>query len=79
MYTPNGEVFDVGRTCLELVEIFMNGIEPTKCGLSDENSNGNGSLMRILPVAIYSYINNLSDDELLNLVNDVSSLTMDII
>jgi ADP-ribosylglycohydrolase len=27
----------------------MNGIEPTKCGLSDENSNGNGSLMRILP------------------------------
>lgn len=75
MYTPNGEVFDVGRTCLRACRNFMNGIEPTKCGLSDENSNGNGSLMRILPVAIYSYINNLSNEELVNLVNDVSSLT----
>ena len=75
MYTPNGEVFDVGRTCLRACRNFMNGTEPTKCGLSDENSNGNGSLMRILPVAIYSYINNLSNEELVNLVNDVSSLT----
>jgi ADP-ribosylglycohydrolase len=48
-YTPNGVVFDVGRTCLRACRNFMNGIEPTKCGLSDENSNGNGSLMRILP------------------------------
>lgn len=75
MYTPNGEVFDVGRTCLRACRNFMNGIEPIKCGLSDENSNGNGSLMRILPVAIYSYINNLSNEKLVNLVNDVSSLT----
>lgn len=74
-YTPNGVVFDVGRTCLRACRNFMNGIEPTKCGLSDENSNGNGSLMRILPVAIYSYINDLSNDELLKLTNDVSSLT----
>jgi ADP-ribosylglycohydrolase len=74
-YTPNGVVFDVGRTCLKACRNFMNGIEPTKCGLSDENSNGNGSLMRILPVAIYSYINDLSNDELLKLTNDVSSLT----
>lgn len=74
-YTPNGEVFDIGRTCLRACRNFMDGIEPTKCGLSDENSNGNGSLMRILPVAIYSHINNLSNEELVNLVNDVSSLT----
>lgn len=74
-YTPNGVVFDVGRTCLKACRNFKNGIEPTKCGLSDENSNGNGSLMRILPVAIYSYINDLSNDELLKLTNDVSSLT----
>ncbi|MBQ9853790.1 MAG: ADP-ribosylglycohydrolase family protein [Bacilli bacterium] len=74
-YTPNGEVFDVGRTCLRACRNFMNGIEPIKCGLSDENSNGNGSLMRILPVAIYSHTNNLSNEELVNLVNDVSSLT----
>jgi ADP-ribosylglycohydrolase len=74
-YTPNGVVFDVGRTCLRACRNFMNGIDPIKCGSSDENSNGNGSLMRILPVAIYSYINDLSNDELLKLTNDVSSLT----
>ena len=74
-YTPNGVAFDVGRTCLRACRNFMNGIDPTKCGLSDENSNGNGSLMRVLPVAIYSYIYDLSNDELLKLTNDVSSLT----
>ena len=31
--------------------------------------------MRVLPVAIYSYIYDLSNDELLKLTNDVSSLT----
>ena len=59
-YTSNGEVFDVGRTCLRACRNFNNGIEPVKCGLSDMNSNGNGSLMRILPVALYAYSKHLN-------------------
>lgn len=74
-YTANGDTFDVGRTCLSAIRNYSNGIEPIKCGLSDEMSNGNGSLMRILPVALYSYSKKLSDQEIIKLTNEVSSLT----
>lgn len=74
-YTANGEVFDVGRTCLRACRNFSNGIDPVKCGLSDYNSNGNGSLMRILPVALYAYSKQLTKEEIIKLSNDVSSLT----
>lgn len=74
-YTANGDVFDVGRTCLTAIRKFSDGIAPVKCGLDGENSNGNGSLMRILPVALYSYSKKLSDEEIVNLTNDLSSLT----
>lgn len=74
-YTANGDTFDVGRTCLSAIRRFSQGINPVDCGLKDEMSNGNGSLMRILPVALYSYSKNLSDKEIINLTNDISSLT----
>lgn len=74
-YTANGDTFDVGRTCLSAIRQFTNGIEPIECGLKDEMSNGNGSLMRILPIALYSYIKKLSDEEIIKLTNEVSSLT----
>ena len=74
-YTANGDTFDVGRTCLSAIRQFTNGIEPIECGLKDEMSNGNGSLMRILPIALYSYIKELSDEEIIKLTNEVSSLT----
>ncbi|HPF83183.1 MAG TPA: ADP-ribosylglycohydrolase family protein [Bacilli bacterium] len=74
-YTGAGEVFDVGRTCLTAIRRFMDGINPVECGLNNINSNGNGSLMRILPVALYSYSKKLNNDEIVKLVNDISSLT----
>lgn len=74
-YTGAGEVFDVGRTCLTAIRRFNDGITPTECGLKDMYSNGNGSLMRILPVALYSYSKGLSDFEIAKLVSDISSLT----
>ena len=74
-YTGNGEVFDVGRTCLSAIRRFSEGITPIKCGLDNINSNGNGSLMRILPIALYSYYKKLNIDEVIKLVNDISSLT----
>lgn len=50
-------------------------MELLKCGLIDIKSNGNGSIMRILPVALYCYSKNLKDEEILNLTNNISSLT----
>ena len=50
-WTPYGRVFDIGGTTSESIESMKNGIYIN--GLGDDNS-GNGSLMRILPCAIYS-------------------------
>ena len=53
-YTPTGEMFDIGRTCLNAIQNFLktDGKPALECGLSDERSNGNGSLMRIHPFAL---------------------------
>ena len=74
-YTPTGVTFDIGRTCLSAINRFYSGGEPLECGSNNINSNGNGSLMRILPVALYSYSKKLSNEEIINLTNEMSSLT----
>lgn len=74
-YSCNGVTFDVGRTCLSAVTKYHTGTKPLECGLNDIRSNGNGSLMRILPVALYCYSKKSSDSEIISLVNDISSLT----
>lgn len=45
---------DVGGTTSIAIENYCdNNIESLACGPCDEKSNGNGSLMRILPVVLY--------------------------
>lgn len=72
-YTATGDVFDVGYTTYDGLQNYKKGINPTQCGGTDINDNGNGSLMRMLPVALYSYYNDLDDN--VSLVNDISSFT----
>ncbi len=75
-YTPNREVFDIGGTCARAIDKFEeNHDEPTTCGMNDINSNGNGSLMRILPIAYYANAKKLKDFEVLDLVRKISSIT----
>ena len=53
-FTPTGETFDVGRTCLESIIRYRRDNVPAKeCGCDGEWSNGNGSLMRIHPFVLY--------------------------
>lgn len=66
-FTPYGEVFDVGGTTEAAIRRFQNGIEPLKCGLNHYKHNGNGSLMRILPLALFP--------SSMNDINEISSLT----
>ena len=49
-WTPHGEVFDVGNATSEAIERLKIGVAPQKAGSCSEYSNGNGSLMRILPL-----------------------------
>lgn len=64
-YTQYGETFDYGNTTYESLLRFKNGFEALNCGGVSERDNGNGSLMRILPLAFihdidYETIENIS-------------------
>lgn len=75
-YTPTDRVFDVGRTCLRAIARFESGQEVAeKCGGTSEMDNGNGSLMRILPLVYYCYAKNMDNREIYETVKKVSSIT----
>lgn len=75
-YTPTGETFDVGRTCLKAIVSYCSGeSDSTNCGRTDERSNGNGSLMRINPFVLYAYVNNMHFDKWLEFIKNASALT----
>ncbi len=52
-WTPRGRVFDIGIATREAIFRLEAGVTPEFAGGTDEDSNGNGSLMRILPLLFY--------------------------
>lgn len=54
-YTPAGLAFDQGNTCLEAIGNFVRNQNVFTCGKTGERANGNGALMRIMPVCLYAY------------------------
>ena len=64
-YTQYQDTFDYGITTRNGLLNYKNGMEAILCGGNDEHDNGNGSLMRILPLAFipnidYETIENIS-------------------
>ena len=53
IWTPHGEVFDIGNVTRQAIFRLDAGVEPTEAGLAGEFHCGNGSLMRILPVGLH--------------------------
>lgn len=75
-YTATDEVFDIGITIkYALMRYWEDKSDATKCGGTSINENGNGSLMRMLPIAFYCYYKNLNKKEIFNIVKKVSSIT----
>lgn len=75
-FTPTGVVFDIGGTCFNAISNYFDlGYAVNKCGLTDERSNGNGSLMRIHPFVLYAYYKRVGDDEFIDMISKASSLT----
>lgn len=72
-FTPYGEVFDIGNSTRDSIIKVCAGENPIDCGGRTEIDNGNGSLMRILPIAFYG--EKLSEQELIKLTEEVSSIT----
>ena len=52
-WTAHGFVFDIGGTTGQAIGRLRKGVQPDLAGDSDENCNGNGSLMRILPLLFH--------------------------
>lgn len=51
--TPDGRVFDIGNTTSDALARLEAGVAALAAGPVDELSNGNGSLMRVLPLALW--------------------------
>lgn len=78
-YTPYGKAFDQGLTCIEAIYNFRKTKDPETCGRRGEHANGNGALMRILPVCLY-YVEQVqrgccSDADAIEGIHRVASLT----
>lgn len=76
-YTAGGVVFDVGGTCNAAINNWRMGEGIDKCGECDEYSNGNGSLMRMLPLVywVYQYYGSGICPESVNAIYVASGLT----
>ena len=78
-FTPDHKSFGVGLTCSKAITNYRHNRNALKCGLSDEQSNGNGSLMRISSLPLYLF-QKFGDDAMINeesfeIIHNVSSLT----
>jgi ADP-ribosyl-[dinitrogen reductase] hydrolase len=72
-WTAHGVVFDVGITTRAAINRIAAGTPPEFAGGSHEDENGNGSLMRILPLVFY--IQDKSIKERYQLTKLISSIT----
>lgn len=78
-YTPAGKSFDQGNTCMEAICNYMWKQDTTTCGKTGEWANGNGALMRIMPVCLYAYekmnCGAWTEEEAMEQVQQVAALT----
>ena len=52
-YTARGNVFDIGGTTHRAISKYLHGKPALECGDDSDSACGNGSLMRIMPLAFY--------------------------
>lgn len=73
LWTPHGKVFDAGVTTVNALSRIEMGVQVEFAGGDDQFNNGNGSLMRILPVPLR--FAGYPTKDLLNRVHRASAIT----
>ena len=78
-YTPTEEAFDEGNTCASAIQKYIKEKDIENCGKTGEHANGNGSLMRTLPVCLF-YAEKFNKDntvldEAIKDIHELSALT----
>lgn len=72
--TPYGMAFDIGNTTRKAIYNIEAGVKVTEAGGGSKYDNGNGSLMRILPLVFY--LKDEKDlDKKFKIIHDVSAIT----
>lgn len=78
-FTPLGFAFGVGKTTREAIKRYKKGEKALNSGGCQEDDNGNGSLMRILPILYFLRDNYgryfYENQEAINIIENISSLT----
>jgi ADP-ribosyl-[dinitrogen reductase] hydrolase len=72
-WTPHGRVFDIGNTTRQAIRNLSTGTRPDLAGGFDEDENGNGSLMRVLPLLFF--LKDKEINERFQITKQVSSIT----
>ncbi len=74
-FTPYGYAYDIGGGTMQAIETYMHAHDASRCGGRTEYDNGNGSLMRILPACLYCCVKGMEEDEAVQAIHTVGSLT----
>ena len=72
-WTANGDVFDIGNTTLKVIVKLKSGVAAHESGLKSEQSNGNGSLMRMSPLMVF--LSGRTIEERFKFIKEESSIT----
>ena len=81
-YTPFHQIFDIGNSTSAALSAYHNNKlqnhpEKIACGSDSIHANGNGSLMRILPISFYLFYSNIdyTQPKFLEIIQTISSMT----
>ncbi len=78
-YTPFGKAFDNGGTTTDAIFQYIHNPDTSTCGGTGEHTNGNGSLMRIMPVCLFccemQAAEEMDDLRAISLIHEISGLT----
>ncbi|MBX3032219.1 MAG: ADP-ribosylglycohydrolase family protein, partial [Chloroflexi bacterium] len=72
-YAPGGRVFDIGGTTSAALAAIEHGTSAVEAGPTADHASGNGSLMRILPLALVA--RDVTDERLVEMAHLASRVT----
>lgn len=74
-YTSIDKTFGVGDTIFKSLVNYLSGNSALESGSNNFKENGNGSLMRSLPVSLLCSLNDINNKEICNITSNFSALT----
>ena len=74
-FTPFGEAFDEGNTCVMAITKFFETADWQHAGRTGEYANGNGALMRILPFSLYCIFRGRDKEKTVGIINTATAIT----